>query len=416
MRLSSYRPTLDRVVFGLALLGMLVVVHLWIQTGRGFDRGCLGFSEPVATAPVADCNVVVQSEASTLFGVSNILWGLLFYFVITALSVALPFFADKALANVKRIRALLIGGGFLYAMYLVYVQSFQIGEYCVLCLTSASIVTVLLGTQLFDVFKLDGERLTEVTQPVKMKEARLFVSAVGAVVLLAIVDIAYFNNLDVARAEPAVAGTTPTVAASATKPADQPAASSLGECQYDANIPPVDDYMSLVTFSDPGKGKLGAPVTILEFFDPNCPHCKTFLPYVDGVMERHKEDARLVYKPFPIGRHSVAQVEALFYAAQQGKFEQLMRSQFAMQKAGGLTRDELMQAARQSGLDADAMIAAVESGTYRNELIRQARKASEIGVNSVPKVMINGRFITSASRTVDCMSQLIQAELAKTAN
>lgn len=408
MRLTSYRPTLDRIVFALGILGILVVVHLWIQTGRGFDRGCLGFSAPAA-APTADCSVVVQSEASTLFGVSNILWGLVFYFVITALSVALPFFSGSAMAAVKRVRAAMIGVGFLYAMYLVFVQFVQLGEFCVLCLTSATIVTLLLLTQVIDVFKPAKERLVALPKPQIMREARMLASSIGVLIAFIVVDIAYFNSLDTSQAEPVVTAAAPPAAPSAQVAAQTSPA--LGECRYDPNIPPVEDYMSLVTFSDPGKGTLGAPVTILEFFDPNCPHCKTFVPFIDQLMERHEDNARLVYKPFPIGRHSVAQVEGLMYAAQQGKFEQLMRAQFAMQKAGGLSREELMQAARQSGLDADAMIQAIEAGTYRNELIRQARKASEIGVNSVPKVMINGRFITSASRTVDCMSQLIQAEL-----
>ena len=68
-RLAVVRPVLDRLVFAVALIGVLVTAHLYIQQERGFDRGCLGFSSP--TAPSEGCAIVTQSEASTLFGIPN---------------------------------------------------------------------------------------------------------------------------------------------------------------------------------------------------------------------------------------------------------------------------------------------------------------------------------------------------------
>ena len=61
--LRSFRPVLDRLVFALALLGVLLAVHLWIQQGRGFDRGCFGFSQPDPSVTIG-CEVVTASTAS----------------------------------------------------------------------------------------------------------------------------------------------------------------------------------------------------------------------------------------------------------------------------------------------------------------------------------------------------------------
>ena len=134
---ARYRPGLDRLVFFLALLGILVTVHLWIQQGRGFDRGCLGFSAPAAVT--ADCELVTGSEASTLFGVSNAVWGVLFYVLVAALTAVAARAGAAWEGRLKYTRTALIAGGFVYSLYLFYYQLVELGTFCVLCTVSAAI-------------------------------------------------------------------------------------------------------------------------------------------------------------------------------------------------------------------------------------------------------------------------------------
>ena len=76
--LATYRPVIDRILFVLAILGVLTTVHLWIQQGRGFDQGCWGFNPPSAEeAATFNCEAVVYSDAGKLFGLSNVYWGML---------------------------------------------------------------------------------------------------------------------------------------------------------------------------------------------------------------------------------------------------------------------------------------------------------------------------------------------------
>jgi predicted DsbA family dithiol-disulfide isomerase len=44
---------------------------------------------------------------------------------------------------------------------------------------------------------------------------------------------------------------------------------------------------------------------------------------------------------------------------------------------------------------------------YRNELRRRYEQFREIGMTGVPTVMINGQIVTSSSRTVECLTTLI---------
>ena len=87
--------------------------------------------------------------------------------------------------------------------------------------------------------------------------------------------------------------------------------------------------------------------------------------------------------------------------------------QFKWQQRGGLTGAQLKELATMIGIDPDAMQQRITEGRY-NELIQRGNKqAVEAGVTGVPAVLINGRFVTTASRTEACLSQFIEEALRK---
>src|SRR5690606_12671355 len=182
-----------------------------------------------------------------------------------------------------------------------------------------------------------------------------------------------------------------------------------GECRYDPNLRPVADYASYVNAIDPIRGNPDAPVTVIEFFDVNCPHCKTLHPIMEQVIAEHGERARFVYKPFVIFQQSVAQTAALYAAAQEGKFFEMLDLQFEAQNPRGLSAEQLRGMARQIGIDPDLMIQRVESGLFMSFIQMQQRLGQEAGLRSVPSVMINGRVVETASKTPECLGQLITA-------
>jgi len=408
-RLGTYRPVIDRLLFGLALLGLMVVVHLWIQAGRGFDRGCFGFSGP--TTQVA-CEAVIQSDAGKLFGVSNIIWGGLYYLMLVGLGLAVAFLREPGLQRLKQGRAVLIGTGVLYSAYLVSVQSIQIGEYCKLCLMSASIAALLFLVQTFEWFNPVSPSIMIQKTKKWAREPALFVALGLLTILMAGADVLYFNNLDNATpAEASVAQAVAEVTAPSpeapTSEAPMPAPSGA-ECQYDEELNEVQDYNALVDISDPYLGNLDAPVTVIEYFDPNCPHCRILHPVMKQVIAAYGEKARFYVVPFVLWQHSLVQTEALYAAAQDGKYFEMLDGQFARQKQSGLSVDELKDIAAQIGLDPEMMMGRIERGLYRDAVLRRREAAIEMGLGGVPAVMINGRFVTTASRTVACMGQLIQ--------
>lgn len=409
-RLASYRPQLDGVIFGLALLGILTSVHLGIQQERGFDQGCFGFSASQQVEATFDCEAVTGSEASNLLGVSNTTWGLLFYIVVALLTLLAALNMGGKVGELKTGRALWIVAGFLYSLYLVYYQFFGIGELCALCLTSAGITTVLFIVQGVDYGKPSPSQSQEAPRMGSSKPKRDLTymgAAVALLVVLVAADFAYFSSIE--TPQPAFADESDSAArASAQGAADDAMAMASGECSFDAEKGRVQNFSELVNFFDPTIGEPGASVTVIEYFDPNCPHCATIHPIMMDVARAKLDKALFVFKPFVLWNHSIAQSEALYAAAQEGKFFQMLEQQYAIQQPRtGLGEPQLRAIAQEIGMDPDVLMKRIESGLYRRTLAEQRDKAAEAGVNSTPAVLINGRFVESTSKTVECLKELI---------
>ncbi len=405
-RFATYQPALDRLIFVLGLVGILIVVHLWLQTGRGFDRGCLGFSEPT---PAFDCEAVVGSEAGKLLGVSNIVWGLLFYLLVAWMSAAVMMVGDELRGKIKQARAVLITFGFLYSAYLFFVQYVQIGEFCLLCLLSALTAAALFAVQVVSLVTHPPEISGDAR--VRLKgEPRLYSGLALAFVLLIAADVVYFKTLP--EPLPASAVAVEPEAQTASTPA---AAPSPAECRYKPDAPVVTDYERFISIADPYQGAADAPVTVIEFFDPNCPHCKAMHPIMKEVIARNAETAKFYLIPYMVFPYSMLQIEALYVAAQDGKYFEMIDAQFARQRQGGLDMRALREIASELGLDPDRLQASVEKGMHLDQIRSIREDLRALGIRGVPTVMINGRVVDGESRTVRCITKLIHEVAASDA-
>ena len=398
-RFGGYRPALDRTLFGLALLGVVIVVHLGLQQARGFEQGCFGIAALDAAAPGFDCGAVLASGASTLLGISNVVWGVFFYVVVAALSFAALVVPTWRL-QAKQARAGFIGAGFLYSAYLVYYQITQLDALCALCLVSAGIVTVLfvllVGSLLFT---------NRSSHPMSLRSSKreftLLTYLLALAGLLIAADAVYVGS----RSATAASSPAPAAVASAVPDTTQVAEG----CYYDPEKEPVENFSALVDFQDPSKGSAQSPVTIVEYFDPNCPHCKTMHAVMKKVIEQYGDEAQFVFKPMPLWGYSVPQIEALYAAAQEGKFFEMLDAQYARQQRGGLSMEQMQGIAREIGMNPDVLASRIQQQTHRDRIMQQRKRAVEIGVDSTPTIIINGRFIAGQSRTPRCFGAFIDA-------
>jgi len=72
----------------------------------------------------------------------------------------------------------------------------------------------------------------------------------------------------------------------------------------------------------PSKGAADAPVTVVEFVDFECPHCREASHQLDALLDAHPGKVRIVFKSFPLSmhRHAEAAARAAVAAGLQGKF------------------------------------------------------------------------------------------------
>jgi len=402
---SGPRPVLDFLYYALALLGIMVVVHLWIQSGRGFDRGCFGFSGPQAIS--ANCEVVLQSDAGELLGISNILWGLLFYVGLALVSFRALTQRGSDLRAAKLIRTVMIAAGLAYSGYLSWVQFSQLEEYCKLCLMSASIVALLAIVCIVEAFTKPKTGKSDSMEKDPLLKRTSFLGALAAlVVVLAGADYLYFKNLETA-APSTVAGLAENLADDQGANGATVGGAVAESCPYDASKARVENYLDFVSFSDPSIGDPNADVVVVEFFDPNCPHCKTLHPLMKVAADSLGSQARFVFRPFVLSQASLMQVEALHIAAQQGKFFEMLESQYARQGSRSLSMDDMREISQEIGLDYSVLETRLSNQMYRGIALRQRQQAYEAGVTVVPTIMINGRIIDSSARSIACLAEMI---------
>jgi uncharacterized membrane protein/predicted DsbA family dithiol-disulfide isomerase len=391
-RVEAYHPRLDKGIFGGALLGVLIVTHLAIQNSRNFDRGCFGFSGLDAGRLAFDCSAVVSSGGGTFLGLSNITWGLGFYLAVALLTFVVFWGGAIWRRWAHGARATMLAGGVLYSGYLVYLQVGVIGALCALCLLSATLAGLLFGTQVA-ILTLDVQStVTTMTSRFFKRDLTVYVYLVALMAVFIGADLTYFGTL---------------------APADEERAAAHNEqfggaaCRLDTSKEAVPKKGApLVGFQDITKGPSDASVTVIEYFDPNCPHCKTFHGTMKKVVSEFGEDVRFVYKPFPLGASSLPEVQALYVAQQENKFTEMLEAQYARQSRSGISKRDLRDIASAIGMNPDVLMSRINQNKYRKQIIAQRRKAIEVGVDSTPTVLVNGHFL--GSRSYECLSMFIE--------
>lgn len=145
--------------------------------------------------------------------------------------------------------------------------------------------------------------------------------------------------------------------------------------------------------SSPVKGGEMAPVTIVEFADFECPHCGLAAPVLDELVRRYEGKVRLVFKHYPIERHThaIEAAKAATAAHLQGKFWEMHHVLFTHQEA--LNREDLFRYAEQLGLDMARFGRDFESPEVAQTVQAEHQAGEAAGVDGTPTFFVNGRMV-----------------------
>ncbi|MFN2421164.1 MAG: DsbA family protein [Gemmatimonadota bacterium] len=150
--------------------------------------------------------------------------------------------------------------------------------------------------------------------------------------------------------------------------------------------------------NDPVLGSEGAPVTIVEFSDFDCPFCTRFATQTAPLLRRHYGDrVRWVFVNLPLrSLHPRAYDAALAGEcahAQEGFwawYDAMFSGQFDSSERG------LTAAARSIGLDADRFEQCLERADYASEVAADLREAEKFYIFGTPTFFINGQRLEGA--------------------
>ena len=163
------------------------------------------------------------------------------------------------------------------------------------------------------------------------------------------------------------------------------------------------------------KGPRDAPVTVVEFLDPECEACRAMHPVVKSVMAKFDGQVRLVIRYVPLHKNSALAAGALEAAGAQGKFWEMLDVLFEHQPVWGShenPRPDLIPGyARGLGLDMEAFRHFIEAGHYRDIVKQDFEDARSLGVQGTPTFYVNRQRLTRVARGT--LEALIEAELKK---
>ena len=160
------------------------------------------------------------------------------------------------------------------------------------------------------------------------------------------------------------------------------------------------------------EGNPNARVTLVEFADYECPHCKRFQPVLRQILDEFKGDVRIYFKHYPLPQHTNARLaaEAAVAAQKQGKFwqfqDKLWENQDSLSPAG------MEKFAKELGLDVSKFRADLDDVKTKAHVQKDRVDGGTLGLSSTPTLYINGREYTDAKDT-ESLREWVKEEIGK---
>ncbi len=173
--------------------------------------------------------------------------------------------------------------------------------------------------------------------------------------------------------------------------------------QTGANSSQPVDISRLIYADSPVLGKNDAPVTVVEFLDPECESCRAFYPIVKDVLAQNGDNVRLVVRYFPLHNNSVLAIAATEAAGNQGKYWEMQELLFTKQSEWGEKRTPqtalMLQYAQELGLDGDKFAKDLSDPVVMQKIERDNADAQALNVRGTPSFFVNGKPVSTLSQS-----------------
>lgn len=299
-------------------------------------------------------------------------------YVLVALLIIAESLVPAALAiEVRYALAGATGFGFLFSLYLEYLQGFVIHAFCAWCVTSGLVMAALCALAIYNVVR----PAPEADASAQLAQVRRFFAVSVAALLIGVP--AFYE-----------------LAAHGEMPPPPPPS------------PTETTAEKLVRSDSHATGNPNAALTVVEFGDFECPACGREEPVAREIRAKYANQIRFVFRQFPLVHvHPFAEraAQASECAAEQGKFWEAVDKIYSQQ--ADLSDDGLKRDAAEIGLDQTRFNQCLAGGAEAARVQRDHEDGKALGVNVTPTFFI-GHQVVSGAPDVDQFSRLIDQELA----
>ncbi len=355
-----------------SLLGLGVSLYLTIHHFKILTHGFTGPSF-CTWSDKFDCDVVNMSSYAKLGPLPVAGMGLIFYFYLTLVSIYARILPENqkttlALAFILSLPSL------LFSIYLGAVSSFILHTWCILCI-SLYVISFLIFGLLYSIEEFKLSQIGTFMKQIKVPQI-LFALVVMGLSLF----ILYSN-----------------------------------ENKYAADFEDFDHKAYLDFFyaqpvlpnvevkGHPLFGKEGAPITIVEFSDFECPYCKKAALNLKPHLKEFQKDVAFYYFTYPLDKscnpymqrelheHACDAAKAALCAQDQGKFWPYHDLLFENQPK--FTAEQLKGYAQRTGLDIKKWEDCLQSEETKNKILSSIEAGKAVNLQGTPYVIFNGRVL-----------------------
>ena len=357
-----------------ALIGLAANIYLTSHF-YAVRNGTAGFKSACNLGAAMNCDVVAASPYAELVGglpVSS--FGAGWFLALFILSIAIRM-SDSRREGERQL--LWLGGfGMLFSLAYVAIMMFVIKTLCLFCLG----VDVASAGVLLSAFSLKPPSLAELPFDLRKWQSPLITLGISTVVALVLLHSLDEGNIPRNQIDERVDSvmTSPVLA--------------VGAGEENGAIGPV-----------------GAPITIVEFSDFQCPFCRIGAFNLNTVVSRYAGKIRIVFRHYPLDstcnksmEHSLHQyaceaAKVAWCANQQGKFQAVYEAFFEHQtEFSGSDSGRPENIAKAAGADLTAIQSCVTAGSPNMAIARDIEDGKTLGVQSTPTFFINGHKVEGA--------------------
>lgn len=168
-------------------------------------------------------------------------------------------------------------------------------------------------------------------------------------------------------------------------------------------------------FNNPASPVVGNPqgnVSVVEFMDYQCPHCKDMEPIMNELIKGDPQ-LRVVYKELPIfGANSEYAAKAALASVKQGKFAAFHDA--LLNDKNPLTQDEVLKIAKSVGVDTAQMEKDMQDAVIGQQLKDNLKLAQALNLMGTPAIIVANRdgsknsFIPGTTSKADLLQLIAQ--------